>query len=143
MQKLIKEHTLKVDGLAGSRLDIVGNVVNLAPVYWVAEFIVRAMDLSQRCYSYISFHPARYPPEDRRQERWSPDSCGGVRHAEDGLRRRLPQHPSGEQLVDQQARFVLRPGPLPVHREGSLGRRPRPEYQDPLHVLVPVTRAVA
>ncbi|PIL31281.1 cytochrome P450 [Ganoderma sinense ZZ0214-1] len=40
VQKLIKEHTLKVDGLAGSRLDIVGNVANLAPVYWVSEFIL-------------------------------------------------------------------------------------------------------
>ena len=43
VQKLIKEHTLKVDGLAGSRLDVVGNVANLAPVYWVSEFIVRTM----------------------------------------------------------------------------------------------------
>ena len=43
VQKLIKEHTLKVDGLAGSRLDVVGNVANLAPVYWVSEFIVRMM----------------------------------------------------------------------------------------------------
>ncbi|KAI8981356.1 heme peroxidase [Trametes punicea] len=38
VRDLIKEHSYKVDGLAGSRLDIVGNVINLTPVYWVSEF---------------------------------------------------------------------------------------------------------
>ncbi|KAI0354701.1 heme peroxidase [Trametes cingulata] len=40
VRELIKEHSFKMDGLAGSRLDIVGNVVNLAPVQWVSEFIL-------------------------------------------------------------------------------------------------------
>ncbi|KAI0640160.1 heme peroxidase [Trametes polyzona] len=40
MRELIKEHTYKINGLAGSRVDLVGNVVNLAPVYWVSEFIL-------------------------------------------------------------------------------------------------------
>ena len=40
-RQLVKDHSFKLFGVAGSRLDIVGNVVNLAPVYWVAEFIVR------------------------------------------------------------------------------------------------------
>ncbi|TBU62473.1 heme peroxidase [Dichomitus squalens] len=40
VQKLIKQHSLDIDGLPGSRLDIVGNVVNLAPIYWVSEFIL-------------------------------------------------------------------------------------------------------
>ncbi|OSD00891.1 heme peroxidase [Trametes coccinea BRFM310] len=40
MRELIKERSYKIDGLAGSRLDIVGNVINLAPVHWVSEFIL-------------------------------------------------------------------------------------------------------
>ena len=48
VQKLIKQHSLKIDGLPGSRIDIVGNVANLAPVYWVSEFIVSTVCLQQR-----------------------------------------------------------------------------------------------
>ncbi|KAH9854311.1 heme peroxidase [Lenzites betulinus] len=40
LRELIKEHSYKIDGLPGSRLDIIGNVVNLVPVYWVSEFIL-------------------------------------------------------------------------------------------------------
>ena len=40
-EELIKDHTFKVSGLPGSRLDVVGNVINLAPAYWVANYIVR------------------------------------------------------------------------------------------------------
>ncbi|KAI0756453.1 heme peroxidase [Daedaleopsis nitida] len=39
-QQLIKDNTFKLDGLAGQRVDIVGNVINLIPVYWVSEFIL-------------------------------------------------------------------------------------------------------
>ena len=48
VQKLIKQHSLKIDGLPGSRIDIVGNVAILAPVYWVSEFIVSTVCLQQR-----------------------------------------------------------------------------------------------
>ncbi|RPD64671.1 heme peroxidase [Lentinus tigrinus ALCF2SS1-6] len=40
VQQLIKDHTFKVSGLPGTRLDVVGNVINLAPAYWVAEYIL-------------------------------------------------------------------------------------------------------
>ncbi len=39
-RELIKEHSYNIAGLAGSRIDIVGNVINLVPVYWVSEFLV-------------------------------------------------------------------------------------------------------
>ncbi|CDO73377.1 hypothetical protein BN946_scf185013.g11 [Trametes cinnabarina] len=40
MRELIKDQSYKIDGLAGSRLDIVGTVINLAPVAWVSEFVL-------------------------------------------------------------------------------------------------------
>ncbi|OBZ79068.1 Psi-producing oxygenase A [Grifola frondosa] len=40
VQALIKESSFKLDGVAGTRVDIVGNVINLAPVYWVAELLM-------------------------------------------------------------------------------------------------------
>ncbi|KAI0673867.1 heme peroxidase [Trametes maxima] len=40
VRELIKLNSYKLDGLAGTRLDVVGNVINLAPVYWVSEFIL-------------------------------------------------------------------------------------------------------
>ena len=42
VQQLIKDHTFQVSGLPGSRLDVVGNVINQAPAYWVANYIVRS-----------------------------------------------------------------------------------------------------
>ncbi|KAI0752622.1 heme peroxidase [Daedaleopsis nitida] len=38
--ELITEHTYKLDGVAGQRLDIVGNVINLVPIFWVSEFLL-------------------------------------------------------------------------------------------------------
>ncbi|KAI0713138.1 heme peroxidase [Cerioporus squamosus] len=40
VQQLIKDHSFKVTGLPGTRLDVVGNVINLAPVYWVSEYML-------------------------------------------------------------------------------------------------------
>ncbi|KAI0778881.1 heme peroxidase [Trametes elegans] len=40
VRELIKDHSFKMDGVPGSRLDIIGNVVNLAPVHWVSKFIL-------------------------------------------------------------------------------------------------------
>ena len=40
VRQLVQEHSFNLDGVPGARLDVVGNVVNLAPVYWVSEFIV-------------------------------------------------------------------------------------------------------
>ncbi|TFK85570.1 heme peroxidase [Polyporus arcularius HHB13444] len=40
VQQLIKDHSVKVNGLPGTRLDVVGNVINLAPAYWVAEYML-------------------------------------------------------------------------------------------------------
>ena len=42
-QELIKDHTYTLSGIPGKRIDIVGNVINLVPVYWVSEFIVRTL----------------------------------------------------------------------------------------------------
>ncbi|KAI0829008.1 heme peroxidase, partial [Trametes gibbosa] len=39
-RKLIEEHSYQPDGLPGYRLDLVGNVINLAPVYWVSNFML-------------------------------------------------------------------------------------------------------
>ena len=39
-EELIKDHTFMLSGVPGKRVDIVGNVINLVPVYWVSEFIV-------------------------------------------------------------------------------------------------------
>ena len=43
VRQLAREHSFALDGIAGKRVDVVGNVVNLAPVYWVSEFIVRIL----------------------------------------------------------------------------------------------------
>ena len=42
-QELVKDHTYTLSGIPGKRIDIVGNVINLVPVYWVSEFIVRSL----------------------------------------------------------------------------------------------------
>lgn len=39
-QQLITDSTFTLDGLPGKRVDVVGNVINLVPVYWVSEFVV-------------------------------------------------------------------------------------------------------
>ena len=36
---LLKEHSYKLDGLPGTRVDIVRNVINLASVHWAADFL--------------------------------------------------------------------------------------------------------
>ncbi|KAI0658449.1 heme peroxidase [Cubamyces menziesii] len=40
IRQLIKDNSYKPGGVAGSRLDIVGNVINLTPVYWVSQFLL-------------------------------------------------------------------------------------------------------
>ena len=39
-QALIEDHSFMLSGVPGKRVYIVGNVINLVPVYWVSEFIV-------------------------------------------------------------------------------------------------------
>ena len=41
VRQLVKDHTLKLSGMPCVKVDVVGNVVNLVPVYWVAHYIVR------------------------------------------------------------------------------------------------------
>ena len=41
VRQLVKDHTLKMSGMPCVKVDVVGNVVNLVPVYWVAHYIVR------------------------------------------------------------------------------------------------------
>ncbi|KAH9932122.1 heme peroxidase [Epithele typhae] len=40
VQELVKAHSYVLDGVPGKRLDVIGNVVNLAPVHWVSEYIL-------------------------------------------------------------------------------------------------------
>ena len=140
VQKLIKEHTLKVDGLSGSRLDIVGNVANLAPVYWVSEFIVcslrrplqwagEADDLGTSSASRSRRPTRRTVCSLRRRSTTCFASSSGT--SEEDLvtlfaltmlamhwQRGLPECAAGEQLVHQQACILLHADPDAVHREG-------------------------
>ena len=45
VRELVKAHSYVLDGVPGRRLDLVGNVTNLAPVHWVAELLVRRVSL--------------------------------------------------------------------------------------------------
>ena len=46
VRQLVKDHTLKLSGMPCVKVDVVGNVVNLVPVYWVAHYIVRRNSFS-------------------------------------------------------------------------------------------------
>lgn len=37
---LIKEYSYKIEGVPGTRIDIVNNVINLVSVRWIADFLV-------------------------------------------------------------------------------------------------------
>ena len=41
VRQLVNENSFVLDSVTGKRVNVVGSVVNLAPVYWVSEFIVR------------------------------------------------------------------------------------------------------
>ena len=88
IRQLIKDNSYKPGGVAGSRLDIVGNVINLTPVYWVSQFLVR---LSAQVELYAGklmaeLDVARDPVEDAAEPEGHLDSSGGQRHAAARLR---------------------------------------------------------
>ncbi|GJJ13725.1 hypothetical protein Clacol_007981 [Clathrus columnatus] len=37
---LIKEHSYKIDGVSGTRVEIVGNVINVAAVHWACDYLM-------------------------------------------------------------------------------------------------------
>ena len=45
-EALIARYSYRVDGLTGTRLDVVSNVANLVGVHWAADHLVRSCPLS-------------------------------------------------------------------------------------------------
>ena len=40
-RKMVQEHSYKMKGAPGTRVDVVRNVVNLVAVHWVTDYLVR------------------------------------------------------------------------------------------------------
>ena len=42
-RKMVQEHSYKMKGAPGIRVDVVRNVVNLVAVHWVTDYLVRSV----------------------------------------------------------------------------------------------------
>ena len=48
--KFITENSYQLDGVSGTRVDIIRNVVNMVAVHWVADYLV---NLHATCFSRV------------------------------------------------------------------------------------------
>lgn len=53
VKKLITDKSYKIDGVPGTRVDIIRNVVNLLSVHWVADYLVRLDSSARRRCAHV------------------------------------------------------------------------------------------
>lgn len=94
---MLKQYSYSYDGVPGTYVDIIKNVVNLVSVHWAADKLVSALSPTNRILNkytecFLLVLTVWYPAEDGRESEGSVHGAGGVRHVRRPLYLRVREH---------------------------------------------------
>ena len=83
-KEMLKEKSVKYDGVSGTYVDIIRDVINLVSVHWASDKLVSRIFYPVYllgCLSYLfSLSTVRYPTQDKEESAWFVHGAGGVDH---------------------------------------------------------------